>query len=77
MQVGTNRSVGKPPEQGPRNIKALFRVTEGRLAKLGEPVRLDLERTAATAGGLHLRVVELEAGTFQRLDEIHFGAIQV
>src|ERR1043166_9383122 len=41
------------------------------------PVALDLERTAAAAGRLHLRVVELEARAFERLDVIHFGAIQV
>src|SRR5664279_2234805 len=42
-----------------------------------DPVRLYLERTAAAAGGLHLGIIELEAGTFQSLDEIHFRTVQV
>src|ERR1019366_9510183 len=50
--------------------------TEVRLAKL-ETGTLNLEGTATAAGGLHLRVVELEAGTFQRLDKVDFGAIEV
>src|ERR1019366_8701704 len=44
---------------------------------LGNSMSLDLERAAAAAGGFHLRVVELEAGTFQRLHEIDLGAIQI
>ena len=38
---------------------------------------LDLERASAAAGGFHLRVAELETGTFERLDVVHFGAIEV
>ena len=38
---------------------------------------LDLERTAAAAGGLHLGIVEFESLAFQRLDVIYFGAIEI
>ena len=38
---------------------------------------LDAKGTAAAAGRLYVRIIELEPGTFERLDVIHFGAIQV
>ena len=43
----------------------------------GTPCRLDAERRAAAAGRLHLGIVKLEAGCFQRLDVVHRAAIQV
>src|SRR5215472_416259 len=39
--------------------------------------QLDGERAAATASALHVRVVELETGTFQRLDVIDGDTLQV
>src|SRR6185312_9306478 len=39
--------------------------------------RLYLEGAAATAGALHLRIVELEPGAFESLNEVHFGAVQI
>src|SRR5579871_1836120 len=38
---------------------------------------LNLERAAASTGGLHLRIVELETRSFQGLHIIHFRAIQI
>src|SRR3954463_16824957 len=38
---------------------------------------LDAERRSATAGALHVRVLELEARALQGLDVIHLAAIQV
>src|SRR5260370_6400221 len=40
-------------------------------------IRLDVERRPAAAGALHVRVLELETGTLQRLDVIHPAAVQV
>ena len=40
-------------------------------------IRLDVERRPAAAGALHVRVLELETGTLQRLDVIHAAAVQV
>src|SRR5947209_20166379 len=41
------------------------------------PPRLGAERAAAAAGGLDVRIVELEAGTFEALDVIDFRTVQV
>src|SRR5882724_2914674 len=38
---------------------------------------LNAERAAAPAGALHVRVVELEPGAFDRLDIVDFHAFQV
>src|SRR5258708_4814247 len=40
-------------------------------------IRLDVERRPAAAGALHVRVLELETGTLQRLDVIHATPVQV
>src|SRR6266849_3130065 len=40
-------------------------------------IGLDVERRPAAAGALHVRVLELEAGTLQGLDVIHAAAVQV
>lgn len=42
-----------------------------------QPWVLGAERAAAAAGGLHVRIVELKAGTFQRFDVVDFGAFQI
>src|SRR5262244_2748197 len=38
---------------------------------------LNAERTAAAAGALHVRIVELEPGTFQSLDVIDLNSLKV
>jgi hypothetical protein len=38
---------------------------------------LGAEGASAAAGGLHIRVIELEPGAFQALDVIHFRAVQI
>lgn len=38
---------------------------------------LHAERASTSAGGFHLRIVELEARAFERVHEVHFNAIQV
>src|SRR6266853_614662 len=38
---------------------------------------LHAERASTSAGRFHLRIVELEAGAFERVHEVHFNAIQV
>src|SRR5215469_14670519 len=41
------------------------------------PTISDAERAAAAAGGLHVRVIELEAGAFEGLDIVDFHALEI
>lgn len=52
----------------------------GRLTARDAPALeewLDLEGTAAAARGFHVRIIELEPGTFEGLDIVDFSAIEV
>src|SRR5262245_51459321 len=47
---------------------------------IGEPAQstnLRLERATAAAGGLHMRIIELEARSLERLHVVDLGAVQV
>jgi len=67
--------------EGKRDETGAGRTKQTALRPVGAERRwgglLDLEGASAAAGGFHLRIAELETGAFERLDVVHFGAVEV